>query len=209
MVRILIADPHDVVRTGVRKIVETQSNWEVVAVAVDGHDAIQKAIETEPDVAVIAYALPLVDGIGVTHQIRAKLPKTEVLIFTVHYEEIVISQLLEAGARGYLLKSDASQKLIAAIEALASHQPFFTGKVSEALLDLFVAEQSTEETLTRRERQILQLIAEGHTNRTAAGVLGVSLKTVETHRDKIMKKLNLHSTAALVRYAVRNKIVEP
>jgi DNA-binding NarL/FixJ family response regulator len=99
LVRILIADPHDVVRTGVRKIVETQSNWEVVAVAVDGHDAIQKAIETEPDVAVIAYALPLVDGIGVTHQIRAKLPKTEVLIFTVHYEEIVISQLLEAGAR--------------------------------------------------------------------------------------------------------------
>ena len=127
----------------------------------------------------------------------------------VHYEEIVISQLLAAGPRGYLLKSDASQKLIAAIEALASHQPFFTGKVSEALLDLFVGEQSTEETLTRRERQILQLIAEGHTNKAAAGVLGVSLKTVETHRDKIMKKLNLHSTAALVRYAVRNKIVEP
>jgi DNA-binding NarL/FixJ family response regulator len=116
------------------------------------------------------------------------------------------------GSRGHtltLLKSDASQNLIAAIEALASHRPFFTGKVSEALLDLFVAEQSTEETLTRRERQILRLIADGHTNRAAARVLGVSLKTIETHRDKILKKLNLHSTAALVRYAVRNKIIEP
>ncbi len=210
MIRILIADDHEVVRSGLRKILEAQPNWEVVAEAGDGKDAIHKAAETRPDVAVLDYSLPLVNGIEATRQIRARLPKTEVLIFTMHDNETLIQELLKAGARGYLLKSDAKRHLIGAIELLASHKPFFTAKVSEALLDSFLARPSREgSTLTNRERGVVQLIAEGHTNKQIANILNISLKTVETHRAAIMRKLNLSSSAALVRYAIRNRIVEP
>ncbi len=136
MTRILIADDHEVVRSGLRKILESQPNWEVVAEAGDGKDAVSKATETKPDVAVLDYSLPLINGIEATRQIRARLPKTEVLIFTMHDNETLISELLKAGARGYLLKSDAQSHLIGAIECLALHKPFFTAKVSEALLEL-------------------------------------------------------------------------
>ena len=210
MIRILIADDHEVVRSGLRKILEAQPNWEVVAEAGDGKDAIHKAAETRPDVAVLDYSLPLVNGIEATRQIRARLPKTEVLIFTMHDNETLIQELLKAGARGYLLKSDAKRHLIGAIESLASHKPFFTAKVSEALLDSFLTRPSREgSTLTNRERGVVQLIAEGHTNKQIANILNISLKTVETHRAAIMRKLNLSSSAALVRYAIRNRIVEP
>jgi DNA-binding NarL/FixJ family response regulator len=210
MIRILIADDHEVVRSGLRKILEAQPNWEVVAEAGDGKDAIHKAAETRPDVAVLDYSLPLVNGIEATRQIRARLPKTEVLIFTMHDNETLIQELLKAGARGYLLKSDAKRHLIGAIESLASHKPFFTAKVSEALLDSFLARPNREgSTLTNRERGVVQLIAEGHTNKQIANILNISLKTVETHRAAIMRKLNLSSSAALVRYAIRNRIVEP
>jgi DNA-binding NarL/FixJ family response regulator len=210
MIRILIADDHEVVRSGLRKILEAQPNWEVVAEAGDGKDAIHKASETRPDVAVLDYSLPLVNGIEATRQIRARLPKTEVLIFTMHDNETLIQELLKAGARGYLLKSDAKRHLIGAIESLASHKPFFTAKVSEALLDSFLARPNREgSTLTNRERGVVQLIAEGHTNKQIANILNISLKTVETHRAAIMRKLNLSSSAALVRYAIRNRIVEP
>ena len=209
MTRILIADDHEVVRSGLRKILEAQPNWEVVAEAGDGKDAIHKAAETRPDVAVLDYSLPLVNGIEATRQIRARLPKTEVLIFTMHDNETLIQELLKAGARGYLLKSDAKRHLIGAIELLASHKPFFTAKVSEALLDSFLARPNREgSTLTNRERGVVQLIAEGHTNKQIANILNISLKTVETHRAAIMRKLNLSSSAALVRYAIRNRIVE-
>jgi DNA-binding NarL/FixJ family response regulator len=210
MIRILIADDHEVVRSGLRKILEAQPNWEVVAEAGDGKDAIHKAAETRPDVAVLDYSLPLVNGIEATRQIRARLPKTEVLIFTMHDNETLIQELLKAGARGYLLKSDAKRHLIGAIESLASHKPFFTAKVSEALLDSFLARPSREgSTHTNRERGVVQLIAEGHTNKQIANILNISLKSVETHRAAIMRKLNLSSSAALVRYAIRNRIVEP
>ena len=210
MIRILIADDHEEVRSGLRKILEAQPNWEVVAEAGDGKDAIHKAAETRPDVAVLDYSLPLVNGIEATRQIRARLPKTEVLIFTMHDNETLIQELLKAGARGYLLKSDAKRHLIGAIESLASHKPFFTAKVSEALLDSFLARPTREgSTLTNRERGVVQLIAEGHTNKQIANILNISLKTVETHRAAIMRKLNLSSSAALVRYAIRNRIVEP
>ena len=210
MIRILIADDHEVVRSGLRKILEAQPNWEVVAEAGDGKDAIHKAAETRPDVAVLDYSLPLVNGIEATRQIRARLPKTEVLIFTMHDNETLIQELLKAGARGYLLKSDAKRHLIGAIESLASHKPFFTAKVSEALLNSFLARPNREgSTLTNRERGVVQLIAEGHTNKQIANILNISLKTVETHRAAIMRKLNLSSSAALVRYAIRNRIVEP
>ena len=136
MTRILIADDHEVVRSGLRLILEAHAGWEVVAEAADGKEAILKAIEAKPDVAVLDYSLPLVNGVEVTRQVRARLRKTEVLIFTMHDNEALIGELLKAGARGYLLKSDAKQHLIAAIEALAAHKPFFTSSVSEALLEL-------------------------------------------------------------------------
>jgi DNA-binding NarL/FixJ family response regulator len=207
--RILIADDHDVVRDGLRRLLEAQPNCEVVAEAPDGKEAIAKAIETKPDIAVVDYALPLINGLEVTRQIRSRLPKTEVLIFTMHDNEALIEELLRAGATGYVLKSEAKAELLAAIESLANHRPFFTSKVSEALLDSFnKPEHRKSLVLTRRERQIVQLVAEGHTNKEIAPILNISLKTVETHRASIMRKLNLSSSASLVRYAIRNKLVE-
>jgi DNA-binding NarL/FixJ family response regulator len=209
MTRILIADDHEVVRSGLRKILESQPNWEVVAEVGDGRDAVSKATETRPDIAVLDYSLPLINGIEATRQIRARLPKTEVLIFTMHDNETLISELLKAGARGYLLKSDAQSHLIGAIECLALHKPFFTAKVSEALLDSFLKRPARDGSmLTNRERCVVQLIAEGHTNKQVATILNISLKTVETHRSAIMRKLNLSSSAGLVRYAIRNNIVQ-
>ena len=209
IIRILIADDHDVVRSGLRNILEAQPGWQIVAEATDGKDAVQKAAETRPDVAIIDYSLPLLNGIEATRQIRSRLPKTEILIFTMHDNETLVQELLKAGARGYLLKSDARRHLIGAIELLASHKPFFTAKVSETLLDSFLAHPTREgSTLTNCERGVVQLIAEGHTNKQIAGLLNISLKTVETHRATVMRKLNLSSSAALVRYAIRNRIVE-
>lgn len=209
MTRILIADDHAVVRSGLRTILEAHPNWEVVAEASDGKEAISKAIEAEPDVAVIDYSLPIVNGIEVTRQIRAQLPKTEVLIFTMHDNQTLIEDVLKAGARGCLLKSEANANLIGAIEALAAHKPFFTANVSEALLSSYVkGSKRAVSPLTDRERTIVQLIAEGHSNKEIAQLLGIRRKTVETHRAAVMRKLNLSSLAALVRYAIRNKIAE-
>jgi DNA-binding NarL/FixJ family response regulator len=207
--RILIADDHAVVRSGLRAILEAHPNWEVVAEASDGKEAISKAIEAEPDVAVIDYSLPIVNGIEVTRQIRARLPKTEVLIFTMHDNQALIAELLKAGARGYLLKSEAKANLIGAIEALAAHKPFFTANVSEALLRSYVeGSKRAVSALTDRERTIVQLVAEGHSSKEIAQLLGITRKTVETHRAAVMRKLSLSSLAALVRYAIRNKIAE-
>jgi len=209
MLRILIADDHEIVRSGLRRILEAQANWEVVAEASDGKDAISKAAETKPDVAVLDYAMPLINGVEATRQIRARLPKTEVLIFTMHDNETLIQELLGAGARGYVLKSDAKRQLLGAIESLALHKPFFTAKVSDSLLESFLARSAREgSTLSNRERGVVQLIAEGHTNKEIANILNISLKTVETHRATVMRKLNLSSAAGLVRYAIRNSLVE-
>ena len=209
MTRILIADDHEVVRSGLRSILDAQPNWEVVAEAADGKEAIVKAMETKPDVAVIDISLPLINGIEVTRQIRRRLPSTEVLIFTMYDSEMLVDELLKAGARGYLLKSDANLYLVEAIDALAAHKPFFTDKVSDVLLGSFLKESRRPSLLTPREREVVQLIAEGHTNKQIARILRMSIKTVEAHRSAIMHKLNLSSSAALVRYAIRNKFVEP
>ena len=209
MTRILIADDHEVVRSGLRKILETRPDWEVVAEAADGKEAIVKATETKPDVAVVDYSLPLINGVEVTRQILKRLPSTEILIFTMHDNETLIDELLSAGARGFLSKSDAKRHLLEAIETLASHKSFFTSKVSETLLKSFLMRSSRSQSiLTPRERQIIQLIAEGHTNKQIANLLNLSLKTVETHRAAVMRKLNLSSSAELVRYAIRNKFLE-
>jgi DNA-binding NarL/FixJ family response regulator len=208
--RILIADDHDVVRDGLRRLLEAQPNCEVVAEAPDGKEAIAKAIETKPDIAVVDYSLPILNGIEVTRQIRSRLPRTEVLIFTIQDDQTVIDQLLRAGAKGYVLKTDAKRQLLEAIDSLASHKPFFSSQISETLLSSFIKGQKSERSsvLTPREKQVVQLVAEGHTNKEIAKLLNISLKTVETHRGTIMGKLKLSSAAELVRYAIRNKLVE-
>jgi len=210
MVRILIVGDHDVVRSGLRHVIESQPNWQVVAEAADGKEAVQKALETKPAVGVIDYSLPLINGVDATRQIRSALPQTEVLIFTMHDNATIIQELLKAGARGYLLKTDAQRHLIGAIETLAVHKPFFTTKISEALLDSFISRPARERSLlTHRERSIVELVAKGYTNKQIARLLKISVKTVETHRGAIRSKLNLSSPAALIRYAIRNHIAEP
>jgi DNA-binding NarL/FixJ family response regulator len=207
--RLLIADEHDAVRSGLRAMLVARPNWEVVADAADGKEAILKAIETRPDVAVIDYLLPLVNGVEVTRQIRARLRKTEVLVFAIDDSEALIEAPLKAGARGYLTTSEVPHYLIDAIESLAIHKPFFTASVSEILLESFLATQKRRSTLSNREHRVAQLIAEGHSYRQTAEILNISVKTVETHRAAVMRKLNLLSSADLVRYAVRNKLVKP
>lgn len=210
MTRILIADDHDVVRSGLHSILSGQLGWEVVAQAEDGKQAVELAAETRPDIAILDYQLPYMNGVDATREIRATRPQTEVLIFTMHESEPLIRELLEAGARGYLLKSDARRFLIAAVESLALHRPFFTGRVSETLLNSFLTKGHVAGgVLTTRERSVVQLIAEGHSNKEVAGILGLNLKTVESHRASAMRKVNVNSTATLVRYAIRNKLVEP
>jgi len=210
MVRILVADDHDVVRSGLATILGNQPGWEVVAEAEDGRQAVELAAKVHPDVAILDYQLPLMNGVDATREIRAFRPQTEVLIFTMHESEPLIRELLEAGARGYLLKSDARRFLIAAIDALARHQPFFTGRVSETLLSAYLANgHPPGDVLTHRERGVVQLIAEGCTNKEAAQLLGINLKTVETHRAAAMRKLKAHTSADLVRYAIRNRLIEP
>ena len=209
MVRILIADGHEVVRTGLQDVLEAQRDWRVVAVASDGKEAIHKASETNPDVAVIDYALPLIDGIEVTRQIRSRLHKTEVLIFSLHSSEWLSQELLRVGARGHLLKSDPNHSLIAAIKTAASHKSSVTPIAPVQWLHSVTTRPHHDDVaLTDRERQILQLIAEGYTAKTIAKLLNISFKTVEVHRFAVLRKLNLSKSTHLVRYAIRNNLVE-
>jgi DNA-binding NarL/FixJ family response regulator len=209
--RILIADDHEVVRSGLKAIVEARSGWQVVAEAVDGKEAVAKAIETTPDVAIVDYSLPIMNGIEATRQIRVRSPQTEILIFTMHDSDALLDEALQAGARAFLLKSDAQHYLVAAVESLSGHKPFFTGRLSEKLLDAFLGSQTQRQAplLSTRERMVVQLIAEGNSNKDMSGILSLSIKTIETHRASAMRKLNITSTAGLVRYAIRNKLIEP
>lgn len=213
MIRILIADDHLVVRSGLRAILESQEGWQVVAEAADGREALAKTIETKPDVAIIDYSLPAMNGAEVTREICSRTPGVEVLIFTMHDREALIRQVLAAGARGYLLKSDAKRNLVAAVKSLASHKPFFTHKVSAALLHPLLSPDTAtnrkEPLLSSREQRVVQLIAEGHSNREIGEILDLSVKTIEAHRSAAMRKLQLTSTAAIIRYAIRNGLVEP
>jgi DNA-binding NarL/FixJ family response regulator len=209
MTRILIADEQDVVRSGVRAILESQVGWTVVGEAADGKEAIDKALATRPDVVVLDYELPVINGVETTRQIRGRVAGAEVLIFTMHDTATLVREVLESGARGYLLKSDAKAFLIAAVESLAAHKPFFTGQVCETLLKTYLSKGLAPHcVLTAREKLVVRLVAEGYTNKEIADVLTIGLKTVESHRAMALRKLNLDSTAALIRYAVRNRIVE-
>lgn len=209
--RVFVADDHDIVRRGIRDLVESRSGWQVVGEARDGADAYEKAQICAPDIVILDYSLPVINGAELTRRLLVSSPKLQILVFTMHDREAVIRDVLSAGARGFLLKTDAEKFLFAALDALARKRPFFTERVSETLLDNFVNQprHRVEGPLTAREREIVQLIAEGRSSRQASEVLGISLKTVETHRAAIMRKLDLDTTAALVRYAIRNNMVDP
>lgn len=213
-IRILIADDHAVVRTGLRTLLESRTGWEVCAEAADGRDAVEKAVKHKPDVAVLDIGMPLLNGVEATRRIHKSLPGTEVLILTMHESDDLVQQVVEAGARGYILKDDADRVLIAAVEALRLHKTYFSTRVSGAVPPEELAEggadavKATRSRLTPREREILQLLAEGKSNKDVATILGISVNTAEAHRANIMVKLDLHSITELVVYAVRNKIIQ-
>jgi DNA-binding NarL/FixJ family response regulator len=213
--QIVIADDHELVRKGLRTVLENQPDWKVCGEAVNGRQAVELAKKLQPDVIVMDVTMPELNGLEATRQIRKALPKAEVLILTMHESEQLVREVLAAGAHGYILKADTSRLLVSAIEALAQHKPFFTGSVSEVVLSGYlnpgkVAKGATGpvQHLTAREREIVQLLAEGKTNKEVAVALGVSIKTVDAHRANIMHKLDLHDVTDLVRYAIRNKIIE-
>lgn len=210
MTRILIADDHHVVRSGLRTVLDAHPGFEVVGEAANGMEAVSAAMATKPDVVVLDYAMPVRNGVEATREIRARLPRTEVLIFTMHDSQEVIEDILAAGARGYLLKADANDHLIAAVQALGRHEAYISGKLSAGFLDTLLAKRkhARKDALTPRERSVVQLIAEGNTNKAICTKLGVGLKTIETHRAAAMRKLGLHTTADIVRYAVKNRMVE-
>jgi DNA-binding NarL/FixJ family response regulator len=213
--RILIVDDHAVVRRGVRSLLESQPGWEISGEATTGREAVELAKRLQPDVVVMDLSLPELNGLEATRQILKDSPLSEILVLTMHHSEELARDVLQAGARGYVLKSDADQNLIAAVESLRQHKPFLTSRVTEFVLDDYrrrtdmLDDGLPRETVTAREREIIQLLAEGKSNKEAASTLGISVKTVEAHRANIMRKLRLHSVSDLVRYAIRNKIAQP
>ena len=208
MTRILIADDHDVVRSGLRSILEEQAGWEIVGEAVDGLE-VKQALATRPDVAVLDYALPLVNGVEATRQIRSRAPGVEILIFTMHDTDALVREALEAGARGFLLKIGCEAISYLCRRDARRPSALLHRKGLGGLLDSYLAKGvATEPLISAREKSVVQLIAEGLTNKQIAEVLSVSLKTVEAHRAAAMRKLNVTTTAGLIRYAVRNKLVE-
>jgi DNA-binding NarL/FixJ family response regulator len=211
--RILLADDHEIVRQGVRKLVEERPEWEVCGEAADGRSAVALAEKLKPDVVIIDLGMPELGGLEATRQIKRSLPKIEVLVFTGREDEQLIHDVFAAGARSYILKNDIGHHLIAAIEALGQHKHYFTHRTSEIIFARYLDGRSGPGTdqmegLTSREREMVQLLAEGKSNKEVASVLGISIKTVETHRAAVMRKLHLDSFADLVRYAIRRKFIE-
>ncbi len=210
--RILVADDHEVVRRGVRVLLEAHPGWQICDEAVEGRDAVEKAGRLRPEVVILDIGMPLLNGLEAARQIRKVSPESEVLILTMHESEQVIREVLAAGARGYVLKSDAGRSLVKAVEALSRHKTFFTSSVAEFVLQSFLDGQGkTREPspLTQREREVIQLLAEGKGNKEVANTLGIGVRTAETHRTNIMRKLDCHSFSDLVRYAIRNSIITP
>jgi len=212
--QILIADDHELVRKGLRAVLESQPGWKVCGEAINGRQAVELAKQLGPDVIVLDVTMPDLNGLEATRQIRKAIPQAEILILTMHESEQLVGEMLAAGAHGYILKADTSRLLVSAIESLAQHKPFFTGKVSEVVLNGYLNRGDVTnrangllEHLTAREREIVQLLAEGKTNKEVAVALGVSIKTVDAHRANVMHKLRLHSVTDLVRYAIRNQII--
>ncbi len=216
MARILVADDHEMIRHGLRAVIEAHPGWEVCGEATNGLDAVAQARALKPDIVVLDFVMPKLNGLGAARQIRQELPETEVLILTMHESESLVRAIARVGARGCVLKSDAGRVLLSAVEQLLQHKPFFSPKVadwaSSGGLDRNLAEGQVRlsfDQLTPREQQVLQLIAEGLSSKQVATRLEISLKTAETHRVNLMRKLDLHSVSELVRYAIRNRIAAP
>jgi DNA-binding NarL/FixJ family response regulator len=215
MVRILLADDHDIVRRGLKALLQERVGWEISGEAVSGREAVELARELQPDIAIVDLMMPDLNGLETTRQIRKVSERTQVLIFTMHHTEALVHDVLEAGARGYLLKMDAEREIVAAVETILRRQPFFSSRISETVLEGFLraarggASEASAPGLTPREREVIQLLAEGHRNKKIALKLGISVKTVETHRTTLMRKIGVKSIVELVRYAVRNHLTEP
>jgi two-component system response regulator NreC len=212
--RILIADDHEVVREGMRTLIEHEPGWEVCGIARNGQEAVDTAKQLKPAVVVLDMTMPELDGLEALRQIKQALPNIEVMIFSAYHSEEVIEQLFDAGAKSYIQKSDAGRYLVAAIKSLAVHKPFFTPEISQILFAKFLSvvarkkQSGPDHYLTEREREIVRLLAEGQSNKRIASSLGISIRTAETHRATLMRKLGIDSLAALVRYAIRNNIIE-
>ena len=214
MISIFIADDHEVVRKGLISLLEAQSDWQVCGEAADGREAIDKAAALKPDVMILDIGMPSLNGLEATRQILKTNPDARILILTLHDSDSVVREVLNAGARGFLLKSDAARDLVVAVEALRRDKTYFTSKVAAMVLDGYLkggpqaaAVSLGRDRLTPREREVVQLLAEGKSTKEVAVALGLSVKTAETHRSNIMRKLQLHSVSDLVLYAVRNNIV--
>jgi DNA-binding NarL/FixJ family response regulator len=220
MLRILIADDHELARRGIRALLESHPGWEVCGEAKDGRETVELAASLKPHLVLLDIGMPNLNGLEAARQILAGSPEVAILILTMHDSDNVVREVLRAGARGYLLKSDAGRDLVAAVEALQLQRTFFTTRVSQMVLDGFLDRQTRDvgtiskgddhagDSLTSREREVIQLLAEGKTSKEVAVTLHLSVKTAETHRTNLMRKLGLHSVADLTRYAVRNGIVQ-
>lgn len=220
MLRILIADDHELARRGIRALLESHAGWEVCGEAKDGRQTVELAASLKPDLVLLDIGMPNLNGLEAARQILDGSPEVAILILTMHDSDNVVREVLRAGARGYLLKSDAGRDLVAAVEALQLQRTFFTTRVSQMVLDGYLDRQARNVddfskdgdraggSLTSREREVIQLLAEGKTSKEVAVTLNLSVKTAETHRTNLMRKLGLHSVADLTRYAVRNGIVQ-
>lgn len=213
-VNFLVADDHEIVREGTRLLIEGEPNWHVCALASNGREAVATAEKLQPDVAVIDMMMPELNGLEALRQLKRRAPKCELLLFTASQSDQVIRDAFEAGAKSVITKAEASVHLLAALKSLVDHKPYFSSRASEILFARLLERKAGDESggtdhqLTARERETLQLLAEGKTNKEVASVLGISVKTAETHRAAIMRKLKLPSFSDLVRYAVRHNIIE-
>ncbi len=211
--RLLLCDDHTLVRHGLLKLLEEQPDWEVVAEVGDGREAVRAAVALVPDVVIIDVAMPLLNGIDAAHQILRRVPSTRILMLSMHADEAYVTRALQAGATGYLLKDSAGKDLLRAVELVAAGQPFFSPAIERLMLDDYVRRVAGSsagdryETLSEREREVFQLIAEARSNKEVAAMLDISPATVETHRARILQKLDIHNVAELVLYAVRRGVI--
>jgi DNA-binding NarL/FixJ family response regulator len=207
--RVLVADDHGIVRSGVKLLLDRQPDMEVIGEAEDGIDAVEQVIEHRPDVAILDVSMPRMTGLQATHEIKQQAPDTQVLILSMHDDERYLFEALRAGAAGYVLKRAADEDLVNAVRAAARGEPFLTSTAQQALIRDFLERGDQPEELTPREQEIVKLIAEAHTNKSIAEILHLSEKTVESHRARVLQKLGMRDRVELVRYAIRRGLVEP
>jgi DNA-binding NarL/FixJ family response regulator len=214
--RILIADDHDIIRRGLKNLLTARSGWEICAEAKTGREAVSLVEQHQPDIVVMDVTMPDLNGLEAARQIHKTFPKIGILILTLHFSDVLVRDIVAAGARAYIMKSDADRDLVSAVEALANRRTYFTARAADMLYNDMAQSGSTSvepkaltrDRLTPREREIVQLLAEGKSSKEVAVALGISVKTAETHRANIMRKLEVHSVSEIVRYAVKNQIIE-